>query len=63
MPTRALILRAVDRHIARADQRILVRLIALGMIGRGLIDLGLMGAPGHRPCIDRMTVRKWAGKR
>lgn len=40
MPTRALILRAVDRHIARADQRILVRLIALGMIGRGLIDLG-----------------------
>ena len=38
MPTRALILRAVDRHIARADQRILVRLVALGMIGRGLID-------------------------
>ena len=40
MAARALILRAVDRHIARADQRILVRLIALGMIGRGLIDLG-----------------------
>ena len=42
MPTivRALLLRAVDRHIGRADQRILVRLIALGMIGRGLIDLG-----------------------
>ena len=40
MATRALILRAVDRHIGRADQRILVRLIALGMIGRGLIDLG-----------------------
>ena len=25
---------------ANADQRILVRLVALGMIGRGLIDLG-----------------------
>ena len=37
---RALILRAVDRHIGRTDQRIIVRLIALGMIGRGLIDLG-----------------------
>ena len=38
--TRALLMRAVDRHIGRADHRVLVRLVALGMIGRGLIDLG-----------------------